>query len=178
MTFALKVLPNYTYQDYLRWEGRWEVIEGIAFDMSPMPSPSHQKVASKLNTLFQNYLDKSACNCNVYQPIDLKITENTIVNPDLLIICEEVTEQYYEKPPCLIVEIISPSSRLKDTITKFELYQDFGVKYYIIVDTEDQSIMIYHLIDGKYVLINDTSHFIFEFKGGCKISPVFDGVFD
>ncbi len=178
MSSALKHLPNYTYSDYLRWEGRWEIIEGIAFDMSPMPSPMHQKLASRLNTIFQNNIDKANCHCQVYQPIDLKISENTVVNPDLLIICDEVTEQYYDKPPSLVVEVISPSSRLKDTITKFDLYQNFGVPYFIIVDNDDQSIKIYHLVNGQYILADTTSNYIFELKDGCKITPNFDRIFD
>jgi len=29
MGLQLKLLPNYTYNDYAQWQGRWEVIEGI-----------------------------------------------------------------------------------------------------------------------------------------------------
>ncbi|MBK8051957.1 MAG: Uma2 family endonuclease [Saprospiraceae bacterium] len=177
MSHSLRVLPNYTYQDYLRWEGRWEIIDGIAFDMSPMPSPVHQRIASRLNTVLQNSIDKTSCYCHVYQPIDLKISENTVVNPDLLIICEDVTTQYYDKPPSLVIEIISPVSRLKDTYTKFELYQGFGIKYYIIVDAEDKSIKTFQLISGAYVQISARSKLEIELKDGCVIKPNFEDIF-
>ena len=36
-----KYHPNYTYDDYKHWEGRWEVIDGVAYAMSPMASPKH-----------------------------------------------------------------------------------------------------------------------------------------
>ncbi len=39
---AVKLLPYYTYEDYCRWEGRWELIDGIPFAMSPAPTPRHQ----------------------------------------------------------------------------------------------------------------------------------------
>ncbi|HJY21679.1 MAG TPA: hypothetical protein VJ279_02270 [Hanamia sp.] len=32
---AVKIQPYYTYKDYCAWEGRWELIDGIPFAMSP-----------------------------------------------------------------------------------------------------------------------------------------------
>lgn len=175
MSSALRLLPNYTYQDYLRWEGRWEIINGIAFDMSPMPSPNHQRIASELNGILLNALKTNSCHCTVYQPIDLKISENDIVNPDLLIICEDFTGQYYDKPPTLVVEIISPSSRLKDTITKFDLYQGFGIVYYLLVDSEKDTILAYQLQNGKYVQMAEP--YSFTMKDGCTIEPNLGSLF-
>jgi hypothetical protein len=43
MGFPNKILPHYTYEDYCRWEGQWELIDGIPYAMSPMPRPQHQK---------------------------------------------------------------------------------------------------------------------------------------
>jgi len=43
---SFRILPNYTYEDYLNWEGSWEIIDGIAYAMSPMPSTAHQKIAN------------------------------------------------------------------------------------------------------------------------------------
>ena len=48
MGIAQKILPHYTYEDWLHWEGRWELIEGHPIAMSPMPVPKHQKVAAAL----------------------------------------------------------------------------------------------------------------------------------
>ena len=150
MTPIRKILPSYTYADYLCWEGRWELIDGIAYDMNPMPSPRHQRISLKLGQLIQNELDKISCNCVTYDPIDLKIDEQTVVNPDLLIICEDVTGQYYDKPPKLVVEILSPSSKLYDTVTKYDLYKGFGVTYYLIVDPMLEAVTLHELADGLY----------------------------
>lgn len=38
-------LPHYTYDDYARWEGDWELIEGVPFAMSPAPSIRHQSLS-------------------------------------------------------------------------------------------------------------------------------------
>jgi hypothetical protein len=42
-------IPNYTYSDYCKWEGNWEVIEGIAYAMSPMANPRHQYLATEIS---------------------------------------------------------------------------------------------------------------------------------
>lgn len=42
-----KYLPKYTYDDYKNWEGKWELIDGIPYAMSPAPRIEHQEVSSK-----------------------------------------------------------------------------------------------------------------------------------
>ena len=48
MSLARDYLPNYTYEDLVQWEGRWELIDGIAHAMSPMAMPSHQYISNKI----------------------------------------------------------------------------------------------------------------------------------
>jgi len=110
---ALDYLPYYTYEDYLRWEGKWELISGIPYAMSPAPMIKHQsisnKIASVLNALFEN-CDK----CLPLLPIDWKIKEDTIVQPDNLVICDEPTNKaYITKAPKIIFEVLSKSTARK-----------------------------------------------------------------
>jgi hypothetical protein len=46
---ALRIedLPHYTYDDYVQWEGNWEIINGIPYAMSPAPSKKHQQLRYK-----------------------------------------------------------------------------------------------------------------------------------
>ena len=74
------ILPNYKYKDYLQWEGRWELIDGIPYSMSPILSPKHQHLAGELHISLSNAIKEAQCKkCKVYQPIDLKINENGIL---------------------------------------------------------------------------------------------------
>ena len=34
--------PGYTPEDWMTWEGRWELLEGIAYDMTPAPSTTSE----------------------------------------------------------------------------------------------------------------------------------------
>ncbi len=58
------LIERYTYEDYKSWEGRWELIDGIAYAMAPAPYPKHQRVVShiwreldkNLNCILKKYL--------------------------------------------------------------------------------------------------------------------------
>ena len=58
MKIAHKDLPNYTYKDYCQWQGRWELIDGIPYAMSPMPVPKHQRIAANILSEFRMELKK------------------------------------------------------------------------------------------------------------------------
>jgi Uma2 family endonuclease len=128
---GFKLLPYYTYQDYCKWEGRWELIEGIPFTMSPAPNMKHQWVAGNIIYELNKALKESKCkNCKVYDFIDLKIEEDTILQPDCSIICGATKKNYLDFPPTVVVEILSDSTALKDRITKFSIYEKFGIKLF------------------------------------------------
>lgn len=154
MSSALKILPHYTYEDYCQWEGRWELIEGIPFAMSPAPLPRHQWISSNVKFELKNGIKKSGCkNCRVYDFIDIKVAEDTIVQPDAVVVCEEITKPFLDFPASLVVEILSPSTALKDRNNKFHIYQSQKIPYYLIIDIDKNEIEIYHLKeDGKYQL--------------------------
>src|SRR6266542_6882844 len=124
MGIANKILPYYTYEDWVTWEGNWELIDGIPFAMSPAPTPSHQRICAKIISKLEQAVDHNHCKkCQVYNFIDYKVQEDTILQPDVLIVCGEIPKKYLDFSPSLVVEILSPSTALKDRHTKYELYQ-------------------------------------------------------
>src|SRR4051812_17117512 len=105
MGIANKIIPHYTYEDWLHWEGKWELIEGHPIAMSPTPVPKHQRIATALKAEFYNSLKNSKCKkCFAYDPVDYKITEDTILVPDALIVCGEITKKYLDFAPALVAE--------------------------------------------------------------------------
>jgi Uma2 family endonuclease len=178
MSIAEKYRPHYTYNDYCQWEGKWELIDGIPYAMSPAPGHRHQWIATELGAKLSMAL-KHCKNCKVYQPIDWKIKDDTVVQPDLSIVCKPFTNPaYLDFPPALIVEILSPSNAIKDRREKFEIYQDQKVKYYTIVDPAFNKVEIFELIQNIYqaVAVNPEN---FDFLiNDCTASISFDGIFD
>jgi hypothetical protein len=53
MSSPVKILPHYTYADYVQWEGQWELIDDIPYAMSPSPVPKHQRIANNLGGRIQ-----------------------------------------------------------------------------------------------------------------------------
>ncbi len=53
MSRALKYIPNYTLTDYRRWEGDWELWDGIPVSMSPSPFGTHQWAATQIANRFR-----------------------------------------------------------------------------------------------------------------------------
>jgi len=164
---ALKLedLPHYTYDDYKNWEGNdWELIYGQAYCMSPAPMIEHQHISSKI----ARYLDEALENCKKCKallPVDWKIAEDTVVQPDNSVICHEPqNEAYITKAPKIIFEILSKSTAKKDKGLKFNLYESEGVKYYIIVDTKEKIAKVYELKDGRYIKVCDASDELVEFE--------------
>ena len=75
MSSAIKILPHYTYEDYCNWEGRWELIDGIPYAMSPaLPKlHPHQLIGGNIIYEFKMLSKKSRCkDCKVYEFIDIK----------------------------------------------------------------------------------------------------------
>lgn len=165
---ATKMLPHYTYDEYRNWEGNWELINGIPFAMSPAPQPKHQRISANLQAEFRMALKQCGV-CNVYGPIDFKISEETVLQPDLLIVCGEITRQYLDFAPSLVVEILSPSTASKDRLYKYEIYQTQRIPFYLIVDPESEQVEIFEWKAGVYEQVGSGRVFRhqFDFSGAC-----------
>ena len=160
----LEELPYYTYNDYKHWKDNWELIYGQAYAMSPAPMLKHQKITNKIGWELQNIF--ANCNkCQAYMPIDWKISEDTVVQPDNSVICHEPTnEAYITKAPKIIFEILSKSTAKKDKGIKYNLYEQEGVKYYIIVDPNEEMAKVYELKEGRYIKVCDATDEIVKFS--------------
>ncbi|MBP6431060.1 MAG: Uma2 family endonuclease [Ferruginibacter sp.] len=158
----------YTYNDYKLWKGDWELINGYPIAMSPAPKRKHQLFTSNFCREFGNSLQKQKanCNCNVYIELDWVVNDDTVVRPDCMVVCGEFTDDYLTFPPQLILEVSSHSTRLRDRNTKFNLYEMYGVKYYIIADCEKNSIETFELIDNKYKQIENST---FNLTHNCTV---------
>ena len=145
-------LDTYNYNDYKLWEGDWELINGHPQAMSPSPKYEHQKFSQKFSRAAGNVLIScnESCHCEVLYELDWLINDYTVIRPDCMIVCGKIKNDYLTFPPNLILEISSPSTRMKDRNTKYNLYEMCGVKYYIIADPEKKSVEVFELVDDKY----------------------------
>lgn len=172
-------IQRYTYKDYLLWEDKWELINGYPYSMSPAPFNQHQIAGSNFVTLFNSELmkNRATCNCRVMYESDWIINDDTIVKPDVLIACGNIEARGFIRiPPVLIVEIFSDSTRLKDRNTKYKLYEQQGVRYYLMADPDKKTIEYFQLVNNQYQ--EQKSIEIFELDKACALNINLSTVFD
>ena len=171
---AAEYLDYYTYEDYKKWEGDWELIKGMPYMMAPFALPSHQLISGKILVELSKSLENCE-NCYALMESEVKFSEDTIVRPDVFIKCGEIDD--ISITPEIIFEVISKGSVKRDEFLKFDIYKKEGVKYYGIVYPDDKRAKIYKLINAEYIKMADLKNDIFEIDDlTCKIKLDFSKV--
>lgn len=137
----LQAIPDEAHHHY-------ELIEGQIL-MSPSPDMRHQDCV--LNLALALRAAAPADLKVMVAPFDFAPEPGTVLQPDVLVIRRGTAEaQRTVAPPVLVVEVLSPSSRTTDRVTKRELYARFGVEHYWIVDPAAPSLLALTLGEGGY----------------------------
>lgn len=152
--------PLATYADYLKWdEGRFEIVDGTVYSMSPAPNRAHQRVTVELARQIANFLVGKSC--EVFSaPFDVRLgatpeTEDaeisTVVQPDLAVICdpEKLDDHGCLGAPDWIIEVLSPATAGRDHVLKRELYERHGVREYWLIHPLDRLLTRYHCGPGE-----------------------------
>ncbi len=153
---------SFTYADYCSWpdEERWELIDGIAYDMTPAPSRLHAVLLRELTYIFRRFLEGKPC--EVFSaPFDVRLPKEnepddevkTVVQPDILVVCDgtKLDDKGCRGAPDLVIEILSPSTASKDCIKKRALYEKHGVREFWLVDPSNRVVTVYSLgADGLF----------------------------
>ncbi len=148
------LLESYTVADYQAWEGDWELISGQPLDMTPSPGVLHQRIGSAVHAYLYSALQECP-SCEVLFEIDVEFSQNTVVRPDLVVICYPAQGDRLTRTPELIVEIVSPERARRDEVIKFDLYRQEGVRHYILVYPEAQKAKVYNLTGNEYMKVGD-----------------------
>ena len=147
------VIEKYTYEDYKKWEGDWELIDGIPQAMAPSPVGKHQFIMGRIIYELNKKLDEINCNkCFVLGEIDYIISDETILKPDVALVFDKLPT-FIKETPIAIFEIISPSTKLRDEITKKTIYQKAGVKNLFLVYPDEKKV-IFNNKEIKKIEIN------------------------
>jgi Uma2 family endonuclease len=162
-TSALKNGEHYSYREYCAWpeDERWELIAGTAYAMSPAPRRRHQGLLGTLYGLLNRHFEGKPCRPYI-SPIDVFLPEadeeladiDTVVQPDLLVVCDpaKLIDEGIKGAPDFIIEILSPSTAMRDQSEKRRLYEAKGVREYWIVNPDTLEAFMYRLHDGAYGL--------------------------
>ena len=152
---------RYSFADALDWgeDEYYEIIDGDIYMMSS-PLTVHQRISRKLMLQIGGYLEGKRCEVFA-APFDVRPFEkegdapedvDTVLIPDITVVCDSAKLDKYgcRGAPDMVIEILSPSSRVHDMKTKYRIYQRAGVREYWIVDPEIKIVNVFLLEDGQY----------------------------
>jgi len=155
---AMPARRRYTYEELVAempetnlpcelWDG--ELI------MSPAPSFYHQKVVLRFYRQLYDWVTNRKLGEVVAGPIDMVLSPHRVTQPDVAFISQDrlgIITKTINGPVDLAAEIISLGHRNRDRIEKRDLYEQYGVKEYWLIDPEAQTLEVLHLENGRYQL--------------------------
>ena len=152
---------KFTYEDFLNFPNdgkRHEIIDGEHY-VTPSPNTKHQRIVTRLTAALVHCLEQHPIGEVFVAPLDVVFSDLDVVEPDLLYISRErasvLTEQNVRGAPDLAVEILSPSTRKTDEVTKRKLYERFGVGEYWVVDPELETIKVYRRVGEAFERVSE-----------------------
>lgn len=156
---------------------RYELIDGELMEMTPAPTPQHQRILGHLFSPLTAFVDANHLGEVFIARIGVVLDDHTVVEPDILFVSRErqgmVREEAIHGAPDVVVEILSPSSFYHDLRRKMALYSQFGVQEYWIVDPEKQAVDLYARAGNELKLTRQfASHETFQspLLGGFRLA--------
>jgi len=137
-----------THEDYLQFPDdgrRHELIDGEHF-VTPAPTRRHQRISLDLASALNAHVRTDRLGEVYSAPMDVILSEHDVLQPDILFVSNERREvlgKWVHGAPDLAVEILSPSSRRLDGVTKRRVYERFGVRELWVIDPEIEVLRMY-----------------------------------
>jgi Uma2 family endonuclease len=175
MSTAPRYIPHYTVDDYRHWKGDWELLDGVPISMSPSPFGRHERITSRTGHAFLSAFDSQGCDCEVYYNLDWIIGDDTVVRPDVMVVCGIQPDRHLDRAPEVAVEVLSPSTREFDQTTKRKLYREQGVGFYLIVDPDENQIEIIRIQSGTEIAsetISGDGRWTLDLQNGCHVELI------
>ena len=125
---------------------RHEIIRGEHV-VNAAPNLFHQDVSRNLEVILTLFVTTYGLGKVYDSPVNVLFPDGTIVDPDLVFISNDrraiLKGKRIEGAPDLVVEVLSESTRRYDEIEKRELYEQFAVPEYWVIDPDARSVKIY-----------------------------------
>jgi Uma2 family endonuclease len=124
--------------------------------MMASPTGNHQRICGYIARKIGNFLEGKKCevlqDLNVHLRNKKDICRN-VFRPDILVGCDsaKITDKGYEGTPEWVIEVVSPSTRSVDYLTKYHYYTEYGVQEYWIVDAYDQRVTVFSRVQDVSV---------------------------
>lgn len=131
---------------------RYELIDGVLF-VTLAPAPRHQQIAAQLSIRLEAARPPDLV--VLPAPVAVYVDQKTEVQPDVIVApFEDFTDKNLPAPPLLAVEVLSPSTAIRDLNIKRNKYERIGVSSYWVIDPLESSLIAFELHDGgRYQMV-------------------------
>lgn len=159
MTDSLTVLNDrvFTIEDYMKLEdgNQYELIGGKLI-MVPAPRTIHQEITLAIASIIREYVSKNNLGKVFIAPTDVFLSETEKPQPDIFFISKErlniITDMNIQGAPDLVIEVLSPSTAIRDRKDKSKIYLANGVKEFWLVDPDLQLVEMLMASDNAWIL--------------------------
>ena len=155
--YMTKKQGEYTLDDYYHVipdDMRVELIDGVIYNMTA-PTSAHQIIGGFIySRLLQHVLNKGGAWVAMFSPLDVQLDcdEKTMVQPDVVIVCDrdKIINRCIYGAPDFIIEVLSKSTKKKDSVIKLNKYLNAGVREYWMIDPMKQKVIVYDFEHDDY----------------------------
>jgi Uma2 family endonuclease len=123
--------------------------------MSPAPSFYHQEIVLGFYRRLHEWVSRRKLGKAIAGPIDMVLSPHRVTQPDVAFIAEArlgIVARTINGPVDLAAEVVSLGDRGRDRIEKRDLYEQYGVKEYWLIDPEAKTVEVLYLESGRYQL--------------------------
>ena len=123
--------------------------------MPPAPFFDHQEISLRFYRALFDWVDARTLGKVIASPIDMVLSPHRAVQPDVAFIAQErlaIIHGAIMGPADLVAEVISLGGRNRDRIEKRDLYEQYGVKDYWLIDPEPETVEVLRLSKSRYEL--------------------------
>ena len=123
-------------------EVRHEYVYGEVFALAG-GSITHNVIGANIVRLLGN---AAGSDCRVYgSDMKLRVEEQLFYYPDAMVVCGTPADDYFETSPCVIVEVVSPSTARKDRLEKRFAYLALrDLQLYLLIDSRGREVTGYY----------------------------------
>jgi Uma2 family endonuclease len=154
MVALQEYFPRLTPTEYLEWEEqqefRHEYVDGEVYAMTG-GTVNHGEIAANIINILRNHLRGSGCRVLTSDVKIQTLESNSYCYPDVSVTCDDRDRSAtkFISYPCLIVEVLSPTTEAYDRGDKFALYRrSTTLQDYVLVSTNAMRVDLYQRNEG------------------------------
>lgn len=138
---------------------RHELIKGELLTMTP-PKPLHGRIVANLTLLLLQHARASRLgDVHAESGYHLERDPDTVLGPDVSFVSAErvdrTDEHYYDGPPDLAIEVLSPGDRKAYVERKLALYIDRGTRSVWLVNPRRRTVEVVSSLEDRRTLHED-----------------------